>query len=87
MAERKCWAVGTRRRAQASERKLSDEGGEQQVRVQGGSSDERRYRRTEVVETGYSNPTNGPTTMSNAVISSTQTVLMTSPAGSMSNIR
>ena len=36
---------------------------------------------------GHSNPTNGPITMSSAVINATQTALMTSPAGSMSNIR
>ena len=36
---------------------------------------------------GYNNPTSGPTTISSAVISTTQTALMTSPAGSMSNIR
>ena len=35
----------------------------------------------------YSNPTNGPIAISSAVISTTHTALMTSPAGSMSNIR
>lgn len=36
---------------------------------------------------GYSNPTSGPITISSAVISTTHTALITSPGGSMSNIR
>ena len=36
---------------------------------------------------GYSSPTSGPITISSAVISTTQTALITSPGGSMSNIR
>ena len=47
----------------------------------------REYGRPSVDPDSYSNPTNGPIPISSAVISTTQTALMTSPAGSMSNIR
>ena len=46
-----------------------------------------RAPQNESSPTGYNNPTNGPMMINSAVISTTQTALMTSPAGSISNIR